>query len=259
MLNVLRVLARRWYVVLLGLLLTAGLAYGATLAAPAEFRSRALILLLPSEEAVGEAGNPFLALDGLEQPASLVVAYFTSTAAQEEVAARSETATFNVALDAEVRGPVILVQVTDETEALSLETLGYLRDRIPEELRRLQEEVGAPDSSIISSMVLTSDAEAVQDNSAAIRLVIAALVLGVTGTVFLAFGLESSLARRASRRAQDEPEPDREPEPDVRRAAAASDTDERADLRAAQGGVPRARTPSHRAEGSRSQSRARSR
>ncbi len=71
MLNVFRVIARRWYVVLLGLLLTAGLAFGAMLTTPSEFKSRALILLLPSDEAVGEGGNPFLVLaDSSSPPAS---------------------------------------------------------------------------------------------------------------------------------------------------------------------------------------------
>lgn len=255
-LNVLRVLARRWYVVILGLLLTAGLVYVATLAAPSEFRSRALILLLPSEEAVGEGGNPFLALDGLEQPASLVVAYFTSTAAQDEVAAQSATAAYNVVLDAQVRGPVILVQVTDETEAQSLAILGYLTDRVSEELRRLQVDVGAPESSIIGSMLLTRDAEAVEDNGAEVRLVIAALTVGLIGTGFLAFGLDSFVAPRASRRAED----DVELEYDVPAVASdAWDADPYADRDANQVGVPRERTPSHRAERSSSQKRTRSR
>lgn len=259
--NVLLVLARRWYVVLLGLLLTAGLAYGATLAAPSEFRSRALILLLPSEQTVGAGGNPFLALDGLEQPASLVAAYFASTAAQEAVSAQSETATFSVALDAEVRGPVILVQVTDETEEQSLATLGYVRDRVPEELRRLQEEVGAPASSIITSMVLTTDAEAVQDNGAVVRLTIAALLLGVVGTGFLAFGIDGSLARRAARRAHAAPDPELEPDPgpDGRRAGAGTSGDEPQVQPTGQSGMPLARAPSHGPERSRSQQRARSR
>ncbi|WP_405218121.1 hypothetical protein [Agrococcus sp. Ld7] len=253
--NVLRVFARRWYVVLLGVLLTAGLAYGAALAAPSEFRSRALILLLPSQEAVGEDGNPFLALDGLEQPASLVAAYFSSAAAQEEVAAQSETATFSVDLDAQVRGPVILIQVTDETEAQSLATLGYLRDRVPEELRRLQEGVGAPASSFITSMVLTSDAEATRDNGAAVRLIIAVLVLGAIGTGFLTFVVDGSLARRASRRAAG----GRDSEPDALRATTQAPGDERADQLAEEDSLPHPRTPSHRAERTRPQNRARSR
>ncbi len=201
LLNVFRVMVRRWYIVLAGLLLTAGLAYGATLATSSEYTSRALILVLPSEEAVGEDGNPFLALDGLEQPASLVTAYFTSTTAQREVAGLSATATYIVALDEQVRGPVILVQVTDESAERSLATLDYLTERVPQELRRLQDELRAPESSMLGSMLLDKDVEATEDNSTAIRLTIAACAVGLIATVFLAHWADGPLARRATRRA----------------------------------------------------------
>lgn len=256
LLNVFRVIARRWYVVALGLLLTAGLTFGAMLATPSEFKSRALVLLLPAEEAVGEGGNPFLMLAGLEQPASLVTAYFTSTGAQEEVAARSATASYLVAIDAGTRGPVILVEVTDTTAAQSLATLDYLTERIPEELQRLQDEVRATEDSRIGSMLLTRDAEAVEDNSAMIRIVIAALAVGLAGTGFLAVAVDSFLARRSTRRAQDDPEP----ESDVRPAAADPlVAGEHASQVTAQVGVPRERTPSHSAEGASSHTRAGSR
>lgn len=200
LLNVSRVVARRWYIVLVGLLLTSGLGYGATLAVSPDYTSRALILVLPAEEAVGADGNPFLALGGLEQPASLVTAYFRSTTAQQEVAERSATASYLVALDEQVRGPVILVQVTDTTAEQSLLTLDYLTERIPEELARLQEEVRAPESSTLQSMLLNKDVEAVEDSGATTRLVIAAVAAGLVGTAFLAFWLDGVLTRRAARR-----------------------------------------------------------
>lgn len=201
LLNVFRVMVRRWYIVLAGLLLTAGLAYGATVAASSEYTSRALILVLPSEEGVGEDGNPFLALGGLEQPASLVTAYFSSTTAQREVAERSSTATYLVALDEQVRGPVILVQVSDASAEQSLATLDYLTERIPQELRRLQDELRAPESSMLGSMLLQKDVEATEDNSAAVRLIIAAIAVGLLATVFLAHWADGPLTRRAARRA----------------------------------------------------------
>lgn len=255
LLNVIRVIARRWYVVLIGLLLTAGLAFAAMQTTPVEFRARALLLLLPSEEAVGAGGNPFLALSGLEQPASLVTAYFTSTAAQEEVAARSETARYVVALDAQVRGPVILVEVTDETAAQSLATLDYLTERVPQELRRLQDEVGAPESSIIGSMLLTRDAEPAEDSNAMIRLVIAAAVLGLGGTLFLAFAVDSFLARRSALRGQDRPgqQPHRHVADPMGRESA-----EGTHAVPIGASAPLGRPPSHRLEAARSDERARS-
>ncbi|WP_157005415.1 hypothetical protein [Microbacterium trichothecenolyticum] len=147
-----------------------------------------------------DGGNPFLALSGLEQPASIVVAYFGSTAAQEEVAGVSDTAEFSVQLDASTRGPVIAIDVTDQTAEGTIETLDFLAARVPEELQRLQNEVGAPAPSIISSMQLVTDDEPEADNSGTVRITIAALAAGIVATGVATFALDGVLMRRRTRR-----------------------------------------------------------
>lgn len=199
-LDVVKALARRWYVVLVGLILTVGLASAAYVATPSEYNARALVLLLPGSNTVGDGGNPFLALSGLEQPASIVVAYFSSESAQTEVADRWPTAEYRVLLDDSTRGPVISVDVTDTSAESTLATLDYLQNRIPEELARLQGEVDAPAASVITSMPLAVDAEASRDASATIRNVIAAVVVGLVLTGFAAFALDGILLRRRARR-----------------------------------------------------------
>ncbi|MCR2808941.1 MULTISPECIES: hypothetical protein [unclassified Microbacterium] len=198
--DVVKALARRWYVVLLGLALTVGLAVSAYAVTPPEYNARALVLLLPGANAVGDGGNPFLALSGLEQPASIVVAYFASESAHTEVQERSGTAEYEVLLDESVRGPVISVDVTDRSAEGTLSTLEFLLTRIPEELARLQVEVQAPASSVITSMELAQDSEATAETSATVRNVIAAIVLGVVVTGFAAFALDGLLLRRRMRR-----------------------------------------------------------
>lgn len=198
--DVMRALARRWYVLIVGLIMTAGLAYGAYAATPPEYTARGLVLLLPSEIAVGEAGNPFLALGGLEQPAGIVVAYFASASAQAEVEAESPTAQYLVAIDDSTRGPVISVNVTDETAEGALATLSFLMERIPAQLERLQRDVDAPDEAIITSMPLTVDQEAKVDRSGTVRMVIAATAVGLLVTGAVAFALDGVLLRRRQRR-----------------------------------------------------------
>jgi len=202
--DVLRALGRRWYVVVLGFLLSVGLAVSAYSLTPPEYNARALVLLLPGANAVGEGGNPFLDLSGLEQPASIVVAYFSSESARAEILDRSPTAEYEVLLDDSTRGPVILVDVTDQTADATLSTLDYLLSRIPEELARLQGEVDAPATSVITSMALTVDAEAERDSSTTIRNVIAAGVVGIVLTGFIAFALDGILLRRRMRRSSSE-------------------------------------------------------
>lgn len=199
-LDVLRAMARRWYIVLIGLLLTVGLAWTAYQATPPEYKARGLVLLLPGANAVTEGGNPFLALSGLEQPASIVVAYFASTAAQTEVAEVSDSADFSVQLDSSTRGPVIAVEVTDNSAQGTIDTLDYLTQRVPQELERLQSEVGAPASSVITSMPLVIDAEPEADTSGTIRITIAALAVGIVATGAATFALDGVLMRRRTRR-----------------------------------------------------------
>ncbi|MCT9818990.1 hypothetical protein N3K63_01680 [Microbacterium sp. W1N] len=202
--EVFRALGRRWYVVVVGLLMTGALAYGAYTLTPTQYTSRGLILLLPSEEAATAAGNPFLALSGLEQPAGVVVAYFASSSAQNEIADLSPTAEYLVAIDDSTRGPAISVNVTDVSAESSLSTLEHLMTRVPEELARIQNELDVPAEAAVGSMTLTADEAAEPDRSGTIRMTIAAVAVGVLLTGISAFALDGILLRRARRTAQRE-------------------------------------------------------
>ena len=197
--DVLRALGRRWYVVVIGLLLTAGLVFGAYRASPPEYNARALVLLLPPRADVGKGGNPFLLLSGLEQPAGILAAYFSSANARSDVEAISPTAEYEVGIDDSTRGPVIAIDVTDESPADTLRVLSYLLDQIPGELARLQEEVDTRGDAVVGSMALAVDRKAEPDIRGTIRLMIAALVVGVVGTGFSAVALDGFLLRRRQR------------------------------------------------------------
>ena len=195
-LEVLRALVRRWYVVVAGLLATAALTYGALMASPPEFHARGLVLLLPSDAAVGKGGNPFLGLSGLEQPAGILVASFSSAPARAEVEERSPTADYTIGIDDSTRGPVIAVDVTASSAAETMDTLDYLMARIPEELARLQNQVDAPADTAIGSMTLTVDKKAEVSRAATIRMIIAALVVGLVGTAAAAYAVDARIQRR---------------------------------------------------------------
>ena len=198
-LEVLRALGRRWYVVVVGLLATGGLVYGALTTSPPEFHARGLVLLLPSDVAVGKGGNPFLQLSGLEQPAGILVASFSSAPARAEVEERSPTADYTVGIDDSTRGPVIAVDVTAASAVETMDTLNYLVDRIPEELARLQAEVEAPADTAIGSMTLTVDKKADVSRASTVRMLIAALVVGLVGTGAAGYAVDGLVQRRRLR------------------------------------------------------------
>lgn len=183
-----------------GLLLTAGIVFGAYTVSPPQYHARALVLLLPSRADVGPGGNPFLHLSGLEQPAGILSAYFSSEPASAEVKKISPTAQYEVGIDDSTRGPVIVVDVTDETSLNTLKTLNYLLTRIPEQLSDLQQQVDVRGSAIVGSMPLTVDNQAEVDVRGTVRVMIAALVVGLVATGVSAFALDGLLQRRELKR-----------------------------------------------------------
>jgi hypothetical protein len=196
----LRAIVRRWYVVVVGLCATAALAFGASAVDPPEYSVRGLVLLLPSAETVGVGGNPFLSLGGLDLPARLIVAYFQSEAMQSEISEVSPTAEFGVGIEESTRGPVIAIDVTDDSEEGALATLAFIAAAIPENLDRLQDEVEAPPQSRVGSMPLTIDEEAVPETSGTMRLVIAAVAVGIVATLSVTFAVDRLLLGNARRR-----------------------------------------------------------
>lgn len=195
--EVLRALGRRWYVVAVGLLLTAALVFGAYKATPPEYNARALVLLLPPKADVGKGGNPFLLLSGLEQPAGILAAYFSSAPARAEVEALSPKAEYEVGIDDSTRGPVIAIDVTDQSPTSALTTLDFLLKRIPEELADLQQQVDTRGDAIVGSMTLSVDEKAEADIRGTVRLMIAALVAGLVATGFAAVAIDGFIQRRS--------------------------------------------------------------
>ncbi|WP_285101170.1 hypothetical protein [Promicromonospora sp. MEB111] len=205
-LDVIAALGRRWIVTVVGLLATAGLVYGASTIEPPVYTARALVLLVPSEQVVGEGGNPFLALGGLDLPARVVVAYYESDVAKERFSSGSADAEYVVAIEESTRGPVISVDVTDVSPAATLETLELLTSSIPVELERLQEEVDAPKNTVVSTLVLAKDERAKTDNSGTVRMVIAAGGIGLVATVVAAVAVDGLVRSRTRGRRQAAPE-----------------------------------------------------
>ncbi|KAA9106483.1 hypothetical protein [Microbacterium rhizomatis] len=187
LIDFLRALGRRWYVLVVGLVLTVALAVGAYVITPPEYTARGLIILLPSEEAVANGGNPFLALDNLDLPARILVSYFQSESAQTDVANVAAEATYVVSIEESTRGPIIAIDVKDVSAAGALSTLNYIAGEVPSNLARLQTEVSAPPASFVRSTPLTMDTIAKEDLSGTIRVVVAAAAAGLVVSLIVAF------------------------------------------------------------------------
>ncbi|MGJ0391048.1 hypothetical protein [Microbacterium sp. CGR1] len=196
-------LGRRWYVVVVGVLVTLGAGWQLYQTTPPEYTARSLVLLLPPQgdvtapEAVGV--NPFLELAGLDLTARVVIATYTSTAFEEELAEVSPDAEVEVNIDDSTRGGVIAVVAKDRGEAQTLRTLEYVTASVSERLASLQKEVGVADIDAVRSMQLATDTEATRDFQSLIRLLVIVVGAGFGVTFVLALVLDVVLVRRQRR------------------------------------------------------------
>jgi len=218
-------LRRRWYLVLVGLLLTGALGYGAYTTNPPTYTARGLVLLLPSKAALKGSPNPLLDLDGLQLPGQVLVAYYASANAQAQFKAAVPAAGISVSIDDSTGGPVIAVDVTDPTPGGTMKALNYVIDSIPTDLARIQANVGAPEDSAVRSSPLVVDSKAKPVYSGMIRMTIAAVGVGVVGTAVVVFAVDGIALRRRrgklAKRSQgdDDAAADHEPDDNVREPA----------------------------------------
>ncbi|QGN33881.1 Wzz/FepE/Etk N-terminal domain-containing protein [Microlunatus sp. Gsoil 973] len=138
-------LRRRWYLLMAGLLITGALGYGAAVASPPTYTARGLVLLLPSQETLKTTSNPLLALDGLDLPGRVLVAYYASADARAQMEAAAPTASIDVSIDDSTGGPVIAVDVEDTTAEGTLKALNYAVSSIPPQSRENPGEGRRPD------------------------------------------------------------------------------------------------------------------
>ena len=187
---------RRWYLAVVGILLTGVLGWSASAFVAPSYTARGLVLMLPSKNAVGPGGNPFLGLGGLDLPARVVVAYYTSAPAQEAIAEVTPGAAVTVSMEESTRGPVIAIDVSADSEANAIEALNFVADSIPETLGRLQDEVNAKGNARLRSRPLALDETAAIDGSGPLRARIMAVVLGIAMTAVLIYAIDGIALRR---------------------------------------------------------------
>jgi hypothetical protein len=197
-----RVLTRRWYVILAGVLVTAGLAFVAASVVPVKHEVMANVLMLPprTENVNGKVTNPYLDLGGLEGVADVVCKTLSEESVTKSLKAISSTAEYTVVRDASSAAPVILVTVDAATEQEALAIQQALLDRIPQALTAIQKTSSVRSDSLISSSVLTHDTTSTVIQKSRIRALVVVLVGGLGGTLLSAALIDGILRSRRSDR-----------------------------------------------------------
>jgi len=200
--DILAGLRRRWWLALVGVLATvAASGYVMTLV-PVDQIARASVLLVPPQSVVGDAGNPYLTLNGLQPTADVLARALNNGKVHTDLAPPGGDADFVVERDASSSGPVLVVEVTATDADRALGMLDSVLTTMPTVFQELQEEVGAPASSIIELTTVTRDDVPEGSNKGQIRAVLVVALGGLAGTAFLAYALDGLLMRRRLERAR---------------------------------------------------------
>lgn len=194
-------LRRRWWIALIGLLVTATLTYTAFTIVPPVQEARASLMVLPTAKASSEAGNPYLVLGSLEPAADMLAAAMNSGSVHEKLAPAEGSATFEVVRDTSSSGPMLLIDVKDTNPQRALALLDAVIRTMPDVLAQLQAQVAVrPSSNLLTLTEVTRDTEPEPSIKNQLRATLAAAAGGLALTLFGTNALDGLLRRRSTRR-----------------------------------------------------------
>lgn len=213
-------LRRRWYLVIVVLLLSVGGGFGvAKMVGPTYETQGAVLVLPPGSSGNGSAqtvGNPFLSLAGVSQVRDVVIRTMMSKTFHEELCSTTGDAeyeqmtsqmcqqspagiTFEATPDFTSGAPLILVTVDSKSPTTGAVALKAVVDRVPGILSELQADLGLRPKALVTSTEVVMDFQPDVVHKKQIRAALLAGA-GILGLGLLAVGLlDSMLIRRHTR------------------------------------------------------------
>lgn len=198
--DVLGGMRRRWWVALIGVIVTAFLGFAAVTLVPLEQTVRASVLVLPPAASVQTGGNPFLALGGLQPAADVLANSMNDGTIHQSLAPSTGKAKFDVSRDTSSSGPLLLVQVTDVDPSHALLLMSQVLAAMPTEFQRLQDLVAVPKGSRLTLSVVTQDVTSSASAKSQTRALLIAIAGGLALTVFGTNFLDGLLLRGEAKR-----------------------------------------------------------
>ncbi|MBX0299441.1 hypothetical protein K2F54_05565 [Cryobacterium sp. 1639] len=202
--DTLRGLWRRWYIVIPGMLLTAAAAAGAWSMIPPGYERSSTQLLIPGALSMPDGANPYLFLGGLSPAADVLVRAVGSENTRNELVADYPDVEIEILRDTSTAGPVILIAVTAASDGDAREVLELLVDRTGTVLDELQETENIRAENRVTLLPITVDSQSVLDQRSRFIAVAATGLVGMTLTLLLAGLAEGWSASRARRRKGDD-------------------------------------------------------
>jgi hypothetical protein len=220
-----RVLARRWYIAVPALLVSAVLAFMTYTSVPTRYESTG-VMVFTSPSSGGRFSdstkpedvvrvNPLLAFDGsLTTTAQILTQVLGDPLTRKELAGADSTSAYT-ANTGPVGGPLLFVTAESDSAEEAQLLVGKVLDRAGVELDARQRTLNAPEPTFITAQVLVKPTAAEAKIGGKVRFVGAAAVVLLLLTIAVTFGSDSVINKLKRRRDE--------------AAAAADDSPERAD------------------------------
>lgn len=198
---ILRTLLRRWLVVLIGVVLSAGATYQVFRMVPLSYQvtSQAIVLLPRTAASMEYETNPFLYLPtGLSVLTRVVTASSDTARFRAEMQRDGFQAQYEV--DSEPREPIVRFSVEGQDPVMVGNTHRELLRRFEAELARLQAREGTPERQLAIVRFLAADAQPIAVSGDRFRAAAMTAAVGLGLTLLIAFLIERRAARGRPRR-----------------------------------------------------------
>ncbi|WP_138443655.1 hypothetical protein [Sinomonas susongensis] len=192
-------LIRRWYAAVAGLLAVGAaclLVYGAV---PADYKANGSLVLLPSPQSVGAAGNPYLFLGGLGQAMDVLTRRMTAPDTTGRYAATYPKMSYTALPDVTSGSSILVVTVTARSSEDAGSALQKILADVPAELTSMQDALHVPAASRISSMPVAQPSAPTVDVKRRIQATGGVGAAGVVLVILLTALLDGLLLRRSRR------------------------------------------------------------
>ncbi|MER6029970.1 chain length determinant protein [Streptomyces sp. NPDC001851] len=195
--EIFRVMRRRWYVLLPGLLLTAGLTVAVYLLVPVTYQSQSTVVLLNSQKAtVAYDGNPFLSTQtSLTGMADGLARNLNSDVSVRELRSRGATGTFEAKLADNAQGPLMWLTVTGTDEDAVLASDRILTAYAGQRLEQFQKQQSVAPKAMIRMTTIVAPQSPVAQTKTRLEYLVMAGCLGLVLSLVAVFSVE---ARRRS-------------------------------------------------------------
>jgi hypothetical protein len=188
-----RVMRRRWYVLLPGLLVTAALVVGVFLAVPTKYQSQSTVELLNSQKAtVAFDGNPFLSTQtSLTGMADSLARNLNSDAAIADLKSQGLSGTYVAMIADNAQGPLMWLTVTGTDQPGVLKSDQLLTAYAAQRLQQFQAQQSVSPDAMIQMTTIVPPQNPVAQVKTKIEYLVMAGLVGLVASLVATFYVEA--------------------------------------------------------------------